>query len=281
MPFTVGIVGLGLMGASMAFALRGFRGATLLGADSDELVCRRAENAGAVHSATTDTAEVMSRADLLLLCVYAHNIPPLLEAQGARLKRGCVVSDICGVKTRLYEQLAGLIPGHVDYVGVHPMAGKERDGFENADALLYRGCGFIITPLPGTRPESVALMRELAGHIGAARLAVAEPEEHDRLIAYTSDLMHVASAGLCLHPHPGMNAAFTAGAFRDCTRVADINAAAWKELLLDNRANTSACLERYIADLGAIKEALDRNDARQLEALLLEAGKNKRDMLRK
>ena len=269
------------MGASMAYALRGFRRAVILGADTDDLVCRRAESAGAVHRAYNDPLRVMEQADLLLFCVYAHHIPSLLERGAKRLKAGCLLGDICGVKTALYEKIESLLPPGVDYVGLHPMAGKERDGYENADAALYRGCGFIITPLPRSSAAGIAAMKELASHIGAARLSVCPPREHDALIAYTSDLMHIAAAGLCLHPREGMTPAFTAGAFRDCTRVADINAEAWTELLLDNRARTAACLAQYIADLGEIQAALEQNDGPRLRELLHRAGENKREMLRK
>ena len=279
--YTIGIVGLGLMGASMAYALRGFRQAVILGADTDELVCRRAESAGAVHRAYNDPLEVMERADLLLFCVYAHHIPSLLERGAARLKEGCLAGDICGVKSALYETIAPLLPPGIDYVGLHPMAGKERDGYENADAALYRGCGFIITPLPHSSAAGVATMKELASHIGAARLSVCPPQEHDALIAYTSDLMHIAAAGLCLHPRGGITPAFTAGAFRDCTRVADINADAWTELLLDNCAHTAMCLEQYIADLEEIKAAMEQNNSPRLRELLHRAGENKREMQRK
>jgi prephenate dehydrogenase len=269
------------MGASMAYALRGFREARLLGADTDELVCRRAEFAGAVHKATQDAGEVMAQADLLLFCVYAHHIPPLLSAHAAKLKPGALLGDICGVKTHLYQAMEPLLPGHVDYVGVHPMAGKERDGFDNADPLLYRNSGFIITPLPRSSTESISAMKEMAGYIGATRVSVVSPEEHDRIIAYTSDLMHIASAGLCMDFHPGMNVAFTAGAFRDCTRVADINAAAWTELLLDNRANTVERLDRYLASLQKVREALCQADTYALNCLLRQAGENKREMLQR
>jgi prephenate dehydrogenase len=265
----------------MAYALRGFRQATLLGADTDALVCRRAEAAGAVHRAFTDPMEVMERADLLLFCVYAHHIPGLLQAGAARLKPGALLGDICGVKAPLYAKIAPLLPEGVDYVGVHPMAGKERDGFENAEAGLYRNSGFIITALPCSSAEGVETMRALASHIGATRLSVCSPEEHDAMIAYTSDLMHIAAAGLCLHPKAEMNPAFTAGAFRDCTRVADINADAWTELLLDNRSHITGCLAQYMADLGDIKAALEQNSAPALRSLLHKAGENKRELLHK
>jgi prephenate dehydrogenase len=279
--YTVGIVGLGLMGGSLALALRGFRSARLLGADADDLVCRRAQAAGTVHQATTNTGDVVAQADLLLFCVYAHHIPALLSEHARRLKPGCVLSDICGVKTPLYRAIAPLLPPGVDYVGVHPMAGKERDGYENAESGLYHGAGFLITPTAHSSDSGVALMKELAGYIGAARLAVVSPQEHDALIAYSSDLMHIASAALCVHPHPAIHPAFTAGAFRDCTRVADINADAWTELLMDNCGNTVRALNQYLDDLAAVRAALETHDKEALRALLQTAGANKRTMLQR
>jgi prephenate dehydrogenase len=278
MNYTIGIVGLGLMGASLAMALRGFKDARVVGADIDEAICRQAEKDGAVDAAYTDPGRVFEQSDLLVFCVYAHHIPPLLEAHAKHLKPGGVVSDICGVKGPLYEKIMPLIPRGVTYVGAHPMAGKERDGYGNAEAGLYRGCGFVIVPTARGTPEGVALLRALAAHIGAARVAEAGPEAHDALIAYTSDLMHIAAAGLCAHPRPGFDLAFTAGAFRDCTRVADINASGWTELLMDNRGNTAEALGQYIEDLRAMREALARGDREALEALLRTAGENKRRM---
>jgi prephenate dehydrogenase len=161
------------------------------------------------------------------------------------------------------------------------MAGKERDGFDNADPAIFKNSGFIICPLPTSKPEGIALMREVAEHIGAARPIVSNPEEHDALIAYTSDLMHIASAGLCIDYPPDMTSVFTAGAFRDCTRVADINAGAWTELLLENRGQTLTRLDSYMTSLQKIREAMAANDKEGLYALLRRAGDNKRGMLRR
>jgi len=281
MKYTVGIVGLGLMGASLALALRGFKDACIMGADLDELVCRRAEHAGVVHKATTDTAQVMEQADLLVFCVYGRHIPGILKTHAKRLKPGSVVSDICGVKMPLYDAIMPLLPEDVVYIGMHPMAGKERDGFENAETKLYRNSGFLITPTEKSTPESIELVRELAGFIGATRLQVVEPAEHDKMIAYTSDLMHVAAVGLCVNPPDEVHPAFTAGAFRDCTRVANINAEAWTELIMDNRHNTADALEQYIADLQAMKKAMQEDDPDALREILQRGGDNKRGMLYK
>ena len=276
--FTIGIVGLGLMGASLAMALKGFKEAQVIGTDIDELICCRAVADSVVNRAYIDPGRVFGQSDLLIFCVYAHHIPGLLQEHAKHLKPGCVVSDICGVKCPLYDKILPLIPEGIVYVGAHPMAGKERDGYGNAEAGLYKNSGFVIIPTRRSTPEGIALLREMAWYIGAARIAEAEPEEHDALIAYTSDLMHVAAAGLCVHPHPGFDPAFTAGAFRDCTRVADINAGAWTELLMDNRGNTAQALGRYIEDLQVMRNALVNEDREALFALLQIAGENKRKM---
>jgi prephenate dehydrogenase len=279
MGYRICVIGLGLMGASLAGALRGFRGAKIVGADILSDVRAKTKSAGLADEAYANAGDAIDGADLVVFCVYASRILKLIEENRARFKDGAVVSDICGSKSRLYAKLRGVLPARVDYVGVHPMAGRERDGFENADPSMYKNSGFIICPLPESRPESVELMRELAAYIGASRVAVSPPDEHDSIIAYTSGLMHIASAGLCVEYHPGMTSAFTAGAFRDCTRVADINAAAWTELLLDNRAHTLSRLDGYIGSLQKIREAIASSDEKSLSALLERAGKNKREML--
>ncbi|GHV17025.1 prephenate dehydrogenase [Clostridia bacterium] len=268
------IVGLGLMGASLAYALRGFRDAELVGVDIDAEVCRKAVMLGVVVFADTDV-RLSESAELVIYCVYPHHIPALMSA--CKFKNGTVISDICGVKSDLYSTIT--LQQNTDYVGIHPMAGKERDGFDNADGAIFRDTGFIITPLPTTKPSSVELMRDLARYIGATKVAVTEPSKHDEIIAYTSDLMHVSAAALCINFHCDMSGAYTAGAFRDCTRVADINAAAWAELLTSNRENTVAALDKYIGDLVRIRGEISENNSEKLCEILRIAGENKREML--
>jgi prephenate dehydrogenase len=279
MKYRIGVIGLGLMGASLAGALRGFRDAQIAGADVSEDVRVKAKRAGFVEEVYINAGDAIDGADLVIFCVYASHIPRLIRENAPRFKPGSVASDICGVKSSLYAKLSGLLPDCVDYVGIHPMAGKERDGFDNADPEIYKNSGMIVCPLPGAGPESVALMKEIAEYVGATRLAVSPPNEHDSVIAYTSDLMHIASAGLCVEFHAGMTSAFTAGAFRDCTRVADINPDAWTELLMDNRLNTLARLDEYISSLQAMRESLARGDSDAMRSLLDRAGRNKREML--
>lgn len=281
MAFTISIIGLGLMGASLAGALKGFRSAHLLGADSDAATREAAVQQGLVAACFPDAATAAKQADLLIFCVYAHQVPALLQSCLPHLKPGVLISDICGVKTPLYDAILPLLPAGIPYTGVHPMAGRERDGIQNADSALYKGSGFLICPTPASTPESIALLQEMAQHLGCARIEVVPYPKHDEIIAYTSDLMHISAAGLCLHYHPDMSLTFAAGAFRDCTRIADINATAWAELLLDNRPNVLTQLDGYLEALHSMRRAIEENDTPALQSLLARAGDNKREMLRR
>lgn len=279
MQFKICIVGMGLMGASLAQALHGFKNAQIVGVDTNEDALQTARQKNMVCQAANSITEVVQDADLLIFCVYAKHIPTLLHQCLGLLKPGCIITDICGVKTPLYKQLLPRLPANIQYVGIHPMAGKERDGIENADPALYRNTNMLICPTAATTPNALQLMQQLAQHIGCARIETVPYDEHDAVIAYTSDLMHIASAGLCLHFPPRMNLAFTAGAYRDCTRVADINAEAWTELLLENRENTLEALDNYIDGLQSLRRAMQDEDPSTLEQLLSRAGNNKGEML--
>lgn len=276
--FKIMIVGLGLIGGSMAYALRGFKNAEIIGVDIDPETRRKAVKEKAVHRACADMSDAAYEADLIIMCTYPDLAVKLLEEHRDELKRGVVVTDVCGVKTDVSRRIRRALPDHADYVGGHPMAGKEVEGFDNASPELFWMTGYIITPFADSKPESVKLIKELAHFIGATRITVASPEEHDAIIAYTSDLMHVSASALCLTYPEKMNRAYTAGSFRDCTRVARINPELWTELFLSNAKNTAAEIDRLIENLNTIKSAILSNDEKGLYSILERVHDNKLTM---
>ncbi len=276
--FKIMIVGLGLIGGSMAYALRGFKNAEIIGVDIDPETRRKAVKEKAVHRACADMSDAAYEADLIIMCTYPDLAVKLLEEHRDMLKRGAVVTDVCGVKTDVSRRIRRALPDHADYVGGHPMAGKEVEGFDNACPELFWMTGYIITPFADSKPESVKLIKELAHFIGATRITVASPEEHDAIIAYTSDLMHVSASALCLTYPEKMNRAYTAGSFRDCTRIARINPELWTELFLSNAKNTAAEIDRLIENLNTIKSAILSNDEKGLYSILERVHKNKLTM---
>ena len=161
------------------------------------------------------------------------------------------------------------------------MAGKEVDGFANASSELFWMSGYIITPVKTSKKESVELIREIAKYIGSTRITIASPEEHDSVIAYTSDLMHIAASALCLSYPEKMNRAYTAGSFRDCTRVARINPKLWSELFLANRKNVLNEIDRLIENLSEIRYCIDNSQSDELYELLDKVCKNKITMQEK
>jgi len=278
-PYTTCIVGLGLMGGSLALALRGFRGGRVVAFARSASTCERALDDGIVDFATPDMALAVAEADLTIYCTPPDIIPRLLAQGLPHMKHGAVACDICGVKTGLLAALAPLLADGPQYISAHPMAGKEVGGLANADKNLFVNTGFLITPLPTTNPDTLALAHELAAYIGATKIAVVPPALHDDIIAYSSDLMHIAASALCMDMHPDLTPAFTAGAFRDCTRVGNIDAALWTELLMDNRAAIAGHLARYRTRLEQMQQALEAQNAPALQALLQLAGDNKRSFL--
>lgn len=277
--FKIAVIGLGIIGGSMAYALNGFRGATIAGCDTDPKTLESAKEKGAVDKACDSAAEAIENADLVIIATYPDSIVKIVKENAVSFKRGAVLTDICGVKSRISKEIEAVLPEGVKYVGSHPMAGKEVEGFENAEAAIFKDCGFIITPSEASDDESVSLVYEMAEHMGAGKIAINTPKEHDEIIAYTSDLMHIASCGLCLDFNQKMNLAYTAGAFRDCTRIALINPKLWTELFLENPDETVNEIDRYMNSLKKFRDAIASRNEEELYALLQRVRDNKIDIL--
>lgn len=278
---TICIIGIGLIGGSMALALRGFRDCTIIGVDVNKQSIGAALKAGAIHRAYDNPRDALPDADIVILCVYPHHIHDIVKENAQYFKKGAVVCDVCGTKEHLYGGMHQYIREDIDYIGVHPMAGKEVDGFQNAEGSLFENTGFIIIPLEETRDSSIALMEEMAGYMGATRLAQSTPQEHDAIIAYTSDLMHISAVALCAHYHPQMSSAYTAGSFRDCTRIANLNPDLWTELFLANATALVPAIDDFISAATEIRDAIATNNKDELFAFLQQTTKNKQDMMKK
>ncbi len=275
----ISIIGLGLMGGSLAFAANGFLDADIIGFDCDKHSCELALSSGAVKKIAKNAEDAVSEADLTIFCTPPMHIMESFEKLACFFKKDSIVTEICGVKHKISESAARFLPESVNYVGIHPMAGKEVWGFENADAAIFKDCGFIITTIEATKNESVELMKSFAKHIGALRITVATPEKHDRIIAFSSDLMHVSSAALCLEIPKDFERAYTAGAFRDCTRVAYLCPELWCELLSENSEMVINAIENQIKNLESYRAVLKDKNREELLRLLKTSSDNKLKIL--
>ena len=233
-----------------------------------------AKSDGVIDRAET-SGEYVSDADLIILCLYPEANVNFVKKYAPIMKKGAVITDVSGVKQYVVDNIQKYLPDGLDFVGGHPMAGREVGGYQNSDDTLFNGASYLITPTEKNKPESIALIRELASHIGCAHIITTTPSEHDAVIAYTSQLMHVVAVALCDNPMIERSTYFSAGSLRDCTRVAVINEKMWSELFLENKESLAARISEMQESLGRIKTALENDDRAELERLMRSGAEKK------
>lgn len=273
------IAGMGLIGGSVAKAVKQNTGYTLLGIDNDPEVLTAAAKCGAADM--VGGAELLKEADLLICALSPEITLEFLEKNAGLIKKGAVVTDVCGVKRRitpLCEKLCAEQGLH--FIGGHPMAGREHSGFENSDGGLFQGASYILTPTGSTSAEAVAFMMEFARDIGCARVEITTPEHHDRMIAFTSQLPHVLAGSYVKSPEAPGHAGYSAGSFRDVSRVATVDERLWTSLFMENRDNLSAEISILIDNLSAYKTAMDSGDVKTLSRLIREGREIKNSLSR-
>lgn len=267
----IAVIGLGLIGGSIARRLRGFHNAHVAGLDTDRQTLVLARSDGAIDEGSTDGADVLPNADFIILCLYPQKNIDFIKNNLEYIKPGAVIMDVSGIKKYVIDEITRLLPEDVDFVGAHPMAGREVGGYQSSTDTLFERASFIITPTSKNKPENVALVRELAEYIGCRNVVTTTPEEHDEIIAYTSQLMHVVAVALCDNPMIERSKFFSAGSLRDCTRVAVINEKMWSELFLENREALGERIREMCRSLEKIGNALQDNDRDELENIMRHA----------
>ena len=264
----VGIVGLGLIGGSFAKAYTK-AGHDVLARDADPTVVPFAMLSGCVKAELTD--EALKDCDLILICVYPAAAIRFLEEKGALIGQKPVVVDCCGTKRAVVEAGMALAGKHgFTYAGGHPMAGTQFSGFKHARADLYKGAPMVVVP---SRFDDVMLLDRIKGLLmpaGFAGISVTTAEEHDRLIAFTSQLAHLVSSAYIKSPTARAHRGFSAGSYKDMTRVAWLNPEMWAELFLDDRDHLIEETDTLIAHLQEYRDALQAGDRDTLVRLLAE-----------
>lgn len=274
---SIALIGLGLIGGSMAMALRGFENYEIVGVDRDPATLAFARAHRVADRVTDDAETAIAAADVVFLCIHPRGIVDFMAAHRDGFRPGCLVTDVCGIKTAVMEG-ARVLPDTVDFIGGHPMAGKETSGVTHADGALFHGAHYLLTPRPGSTPEHRALLARIASHIGCRDVVETTPEQHDAIIAYTSQVMHMVAVAVCDDPDLFMCRGFEGGSFRDCTRVAALDVPLWTELFTMNRAALSAVVGRLEENLHAYRVALDTGDPSALAEKLAYSAARKRKM---
>ncbi len=265
----VGIVGLGLMGGSMAKSVKTRTSHTVYGIDLDQETMMLARLCGAIDGPLDETT--LPQCDLVLVAIRPQAAVDWTRAHGAQIGKSAILVDLCGVKRVVVEQIAPIAEEHgFAYIGGHPMAGRERGGFTSSSDDLYVGASMILTPDKRTDMKLLETLQSFFLDVGFAKLTFSQPEEHDRIIAFTSQLAHIVSSAYVKSPEAQRRRGFSAGSFRDMTRVARLDEDMWTELFLDDADYLTKELGILIGHLEDYRKALEAKDAQRLHALLKE-----------
>lgn len=270
-------VGLGLIGGSLAGALKGFEDYEIIGVARRQATLDYALAHGIIDQGTLIPEEVLPQADVTFLCMDPHIIVDYLQQYHDLFRPGSLVSDVCGIKSCIMEA-ARVLPEGVDFIGCHPMAGTEFSGIENSFPTLFQNAHFIMTPREHSSCEHIALIERIATHIGCRDIVNTTPEKHDAIIAYTSQLMHIVAVAVCDDAELFQCRGFEGGSFRDVTRVAALDVNMWTELFSMNAPALTEVLKRLEENLHAYRIAVENQDVERIHAKLSYSSDRKKRM---
>ena len=273
----IGIVGLGLIGGSLAMSIRKHTEHAVFGYDIDPQVMLRAKAVEAIHDDLT--GDMLPGMDIVLVALFPQLCADWIVSHADAFGPKALVIDCAGVKRCVCSQVEPVAAKHSwTYIGGHPMAGREFSGFASARANLFENASMILCPMPGTDVETVRRAKEIFLSIGFGRVRFSTPAEHDEMIALTSQLAHVVSSAYVKAPLAEKHKGFSAGSFKDMTRVAYLSEDMWTELFLENGDLLLEQTQGLIDRLQEYRDALRDRDADRLRALL-KAGREMKESL--
>lgn len=272
----IAVIGLGLMGGSFARRLKEL-GHPVIGLNRTKKVAEEALAMGIVDS--IDPKD-LKKAEIVIFCTPERGTLSFIKEHLSLLHEKAVLTDIAGVKNGFAQEVAALLPEGMDFVSGHPMCGKEGAGLAQSDGAIFDGANYVLIPEPWNRKEHLELVKQMARELGCAHVPVVTAEDHDRAIAYTSDLTHVVATALMnSSSYSEKTKYFIGGSFRDETRVADINGKLWTSLFLANKDKLLEEIDRFSASLQTLREAIATGNEEEITAFLEEAGRRRREMM--
>lgn len=278
MGFRVTIAGLGLMGGSLAKALRGWRGAEIIGIESDKGVLGRALAEKVIDrgylAGEMNPFEALS-GEVVIIALHPMAALDFIEDYGGYACEGSVWTDIVGVKKSVLEQAEKFIPESADFIGGHPMAGLEKFGYGHSTAALFENCNYVIVAPAAARAQSLELVREMAFYIGAARITLSDALLHDTMIAYVSQMPHVLAPAIISSPNYFGSKGFEGGSFHDLTRVGTLDPKLWSELFMLNSEPLCRVLKELEEASGRLRKMIESEDGASLAGALAEKAARK------
>ncbi len=274
---TVGIIGLGIIGASFAKAFKANSDARILGYNRTVSVAHFAKMEGTIDDVLTE--ENLGECDLVIPALYPDAIIDFVKKHAKKFKKGALVVDAAGLKRKICSELFPVAKKNgFTFVGGHPMAGKKYSGYKYSADNLFKRASLIICPEDQRSIQLISRIKEVFSPCGFGRITVCTPEEHDEVIAFTSEMPHIISNAFIKSPTAKGHKGFSAGSYNDMTRVAWLNETMWTEIFMENKDNIIKEIDFLTAYLAEYKKSLEEGDSETLWQLLHEGKVAKEDI---
>lgn len=259
------IVGLGLMGGSYAMALSRL-GYHVSAIDRDKEAIEYALDKGLISEGCEyPDKELIEKSHAIIFGLYPTALKEWIEKYGHLIKKGTMVTDVTGIKECVVGDIQSMLQGGVEFIGAHPMAGREVYGVKNSDDGIFKDANYIVTPTDKNTPEGIEWCKSLGKILGFRHIAVLSPKEHDEMVGFLSQLTHIIAITLMTCSDNQHLSEYTGDSFRDLTRIARINENMWSEIFLLNKGVLLDKMEVFQGEFNEIKEMLEKDDKEGLK----------------
>lgn len=276
----IGIIGLGLMGASFAKRLSPQKDKTIYGIDQNEQTIQTALELNIIKEGSTDPGKLIKKCYLIILALYPTMIKPWIEANQQYLESGTILMDISGVKTNIVEPVQAILREDLELISIHPMCGRESRGIDFAQADIFDNANYIIVPTNKNTPKAIEAAKQLGKDLRVKNISILSCEEHDHMIGFLSQLTHVIAVSL-MNTHDNSHLVeYTGDSFRDLTRIATINEDLWSELFLLNKDILLDEIDQFLDATKHFRDSLEKEDIDEMKRLFIQST-NRRKLFNK
>lgn len=276
----IGIIGLGLMGASFAKRLSPQKDKTIYGIDQNEQTIQTALELNIIKEGSTDPGKLIKKCNLIILALYPTMIKPWIEENQQYLESGTILMDISGVKTNIVEPVQAILRKDLELISIHPMCGRESRGIDFAQADIFDNANYIIVPTDKNTPKAIEAAKQLGKDLRVKNISILSCEEHDRMIGFLSQLTHVIAVSL-MNTHDNSHLVeYTGDSFRDLTRIATINENLWSELFLLNKDILLDEIDQFLDATKHFRDSLEKEDIDEMKRLFIQST-NRRKLFNK
>lgn len=276
----IGIIGLGLMGASFAKRLSPQKDKTIYGIDQNEQTIQTALELNIIKEGSTDPDKLIKKCNLIILALYPTMIKPWIVENQQYLESGTILMDISGVKTNIVEPVQAILREDLELISIHPMCGRESRGIDFAQADIFDNANYIIVPTDKNTPKAIEAAKQLGKDLRVKNISILSCEEHDRMIGFLSQLTHVIAVSL-MNTHDNSHLVeYTGDSFRDLTRIAAINEDLWSELFLLNKDILLDEIDQFLDSTKHFRDSLEKEDIDEMKRLFIQST-NRRKLFNK